>query len=456
MRRLAHTGFLLALGAALSAPAAAQVIAVTRPRSDAVAKLEQARDRNPNSIAALRALGVAYYKLDRFQDARTVLDQARKVDPRDGVSALYAGLAAEQLRDFATARDAYNSYLQVGRTQRVKNEITARLVALTKEELKTAARAAVASEATIAQQPGPQTTLAVMPFQISHPDTTLRPLERGLADLVITDLAKVRSGNLRIVERERMQAITDEIRLGQTGQVDQTTAVRAGKIIQAGRILNGALTGAGQTVAMSGVIANTSDASVAGSPTQDGTLNAIFTLEKNFVYSVLASIGRPRNTLTAAEQQAIDQAPTQSLQALLAYSRGLMAEDAGRFDEAAQFYENARTLDPGFGAALQRAQSAAQAQQGQQFSAGRVEQNLRNSAEGQAVAAAERGQVGGTTLANTLNTAVGDVNPTTTNTVTSQTATTTAPPTQQNTTSQATGTDQPTRLGQVIIVIRKP
>ena len=47
-----------------------------------------------------------------------------------------------------------------------------------------------------------------------------------------------------------------------------------------------------------------------------------------------------------------------SLAAFLAYSRGLTAEDEGRFDEANRFYRDALRIDPGFGAALQRSSDA--------------------------------------------------------------------------------------------------
>ena len=61
-------------------------------------------------------------------------------------------------------------------------------------------------------------------------------------------------------------------------------------------------------------------------------------------------------TLTTAERNAIEQRPTRSLAAFLAYSRGLEAQDDGRFDDAARFFDNAVRLDPGFRPAQQRRQ----------------------------------------------------------------------------------------------------
>ncbi|MBM3907973.1 MAG: tetratricopeptide repeat protein [Gemmatimonadetes bacterium] len=181
-------------------------------------KLESARTANPSSVAALRALGIAYYKRDRFADARSVLDAARKLDPKDGVSALYAGLAAEKLNDFTGAKDAYNSYLQVGKTRSVRNDIRARLVALSRAELQAAAKSAIANEANIAADANNPRAVAVLPMTFSGTDQTLAPLSRGMADLLISDLA--RSPELQLLERDRIQAMMDEVALSQSGRVD--------------------------------------------------------------------------------------------------------------------------------------------------------------------------------------------------------------------------------------------
>ena len=102
-----------------------------------------------------------------------------------------------------------------------------------------------------------------------------------MAELVVTDLS--RSGNLKVLERDRMQAIADEISLSRTAQVDANTATRAGKLIAAGRILNGSiLASGGQRIDLTGAVINTNSAAVETSPAANGTLDAIFAIEKSF------------------------------------------------------------------------------------------------------------------------------------------------------------------------------
>src|SRR5687768_16401371 len=198
----------------------------------AIARLEAKRTESPKSVDVLRALGVQYYKAQRYADARTALTEAQTLAPNDGVVALYLGLSAEAANDLPAAKEAYSSYLRVGRTQRVRRQLEGRLAAMQRAELQAAAKSAVQQEATLSATAGDRNTIAVMPFRFSGADSSLIPLERGFAELLATDLSRVKA--LTVVERSRLQAILDEIKLSQTGAVDSTTAVRAGKLIQAG------------------------------------------------------------------------------------------------------------------------------------------------------------------------------------------------------------------------------
>jgi tetratricopeptide (TPR) repeat protein len=445
----------LPLLCALALPAPAQQAA-----DKALNQLEAARTANPGSVAALRALGIAYYKRQRFAEARSVLDGARKLDPNDGVSALYAGLAAEALQDFTSAKDAYNTYLQVGKTRSVRNDIRTRLVALSRVEMRAAAKSAIANEGRIASEASNPRAVAVLPMTFSGTDQSLAPLSRGMADLLITDLA--RSPDLQLLERDRVQAMIDEIALSQSGRADAATSLRAGKLVRASRVVQGAITQTGtRNLTVNAAVVTVSTSQQQGKDvTSSDALEQIFAIEKTLALGLFDQLGV---RLSAADRAAIEQRPTRSLQAFLAYSNGLLAEDEGRFGDAARFFDEARSADPGFGAALQKAQSARAAQQGAQVTAAKVESGLKGSAEGAAVTAAERGVAsGGSGVGTTLANAVGDINPSAANSVNNATGgsgqtQTQAPPTTRDATAEKTGTDQPgQKNGQVTIIIRRP
>lgn len=437
----------LAVAATVSAPAMAQEVSAA-----SLAKLEQQRDRRPNDVRALRALGVAYYKNGRFQDARTVLSRAASLDSRDGVSALYLGLSAERMNDLAAARLAYTSYLSVGRSGRAKSDVEARLAALQRVELAAAARDAIAREQQLSQRPGPPNTIAVLPFNFEGSDAALAPLGRGLADLTVSDLGLIPT--LTLLERRRVQALIDEIQRGESGRVDAATAARSGRMLQAGRLVLGSV-----RQLPTGLVITAPTYTVAAQPQAGrqpaeatGALSAIFQLQDEIVLEVLADLGI---TPTPQQRAAILQRPTENLQAFLAYSRGLVASDAGRLEEAANFFDNARSLDPGFGAAAVRAAESRAAIQGQTVTPATIESNLQGT-ERQVVSSAERGALASTRdgIGTTLARAIADVNPSPADALgrtvqATETAT-------RDAVASTTGAEQAARTATVIIIIRRP
>jgi len=416
----------------------------------AVARLERARAQRPTDATVVRQLGIAYYKAGRYADARTQLSQAAKLNPRDGTAALYLGLTAERQNDIAGAKAAYQSYIRYGRTSRVRRQLESRLAALTRLELQMAAKSAIAQERQLVTQSGSPRTVAVMPLRFVGSDTTLQPLERGLAELITTDLS--RSHELTVVERARLQALMDELALQQSGQTDSSTNVRAGRIIQAGRIVNGQIAQNAQRLRVDAAIVNTQTAVVTSGAASENSLEQLFALEKTLVLQLFDSLGV---RLTTAERTAIDQRPTRSLQAFLAYSRGLRFEDQGRYEDAARNFNEAVRLDPNFGQARQKGAEASAAAAGIVITAAVVESNLQGTPEGAAGQQAASGQApatGGQTATNTAET----LNPSATSAATGTATTTSGATPQKDPLAASTGSESSTKNATVTIIVKIP
>ena len=426
---------------------------------DAIASLEAQQKASPTSAATSRSLGIAYYKANRNAEARVALETAAKLDPRDGTTALYLGLTDEALGDLPAAKTAYSSYIQFGRTSRVRGQLQAHLAALTRKELAADAKSAVAQEATIAAQPGNPRTIAVLPLRFSGADTSLKVLERGFADLLTTDLA--RSSQLTLVERSRMQALLDEIKLQQTGATDAATNVRAGKLVRAGRVVQGAILQVDSSnLRVDAAVVDVPTSQVRGATQAADLLDQVFTLEKKIALDLFTQLGV---SLTVAERTQIEQRPTRSLQAFLAYSRGLTAEDEGRYDDASRYFNQAVRLDPGFGAAQSKSAEAAAISAGASVTAATVEASLKGTQEGAIVAAAQQGSPTLTNfspsgLGNTLQNTVGDINASTMGIATSSGTTSggSSAPAMKDPVSEGTGSDNPASTAKVTIVITRP
>lgn len=420
--------------------------------ADNITKLEQARAASPKSEPVQRSLGIAYFKANRLDDARAALQQASAMDARDGVVALYLGLTAEAQNDLPAARKAYESYERVGRTNGVKKQINDRLAALARKENEAAAKLAVAQEQQLSSTPGLPNTVAVMPFTFSGADTSYKPLERGFAELVTTDLS--RSSQLRVLERSRIQALLDEMELQQSAGVQSGTGVRAGKILQAGRLVGGTISQLGSDqLRADAFVTNVQTTQTVGTGSSDQeAADQLFNLEKNVVLRLFTDLGV---TLTTAERNAIEQRPARSLAAFLAYSRGLELQDQGRFDDAGRFFDNAVRIDPSFGAAQQKSAESKSTAAGNQVSASTVESSLRGTSEGAAVAASSQGVASSTSSVGSALAAAEGLNPSVAGGATSGSGSTSTQPVKDA--ASGTGADNPTtKTARVTIVIHQP
>ena len=224
----------LALLLSVGACAGSGAIRVGDVTPESIPALESAQAQRPADAATLARLGVAYFKAERFADAQRVLDTAVARDPQSGIALVYLGMTTEALGDFPAARQAYEQVVSTAHTRQLRETARRRLQLVGRHELEYQARRALAEESTLAQLPPEANTVAVMPFAYSGANEEIRPLSRGFAQLVVTDLAKSRQ--IRVLERDRMQSILDEMRLSDSGRVDQETALRSGREPRVGPI----------------------------------------------------------------------------------------------------------------------------------------------------------------------------------------------------------------------------
>jgi len=184
-------------------------------------------------------------------------------------------------------------------------------------------------------------TVAVCYYQDLSPDKSLRAFQKGLAAMVITELSKVKRFN--VIERLRMQALFQEMQLGQTGIVDSRSAPRVGKLLGVENIVVG-------TLALGSIQATTSMSSavkggVKGSATAKVEKEKFFDLPGIITHNVAKMMGVE---LTPNEVKAIGIPQTTVYDAFINYGKGLDALDAGRWQDARNFFTKAVELDPQF------------------------------------------------------------------------------------------------------------
>ncbi len=352
------TQFFAALGAMVTVGCAGAVRNPEVTPTD-LAALEARQAGHPGDADVLTDVGVAFYQAKSYARARDVLLAALALRPDGFRAQAHLGLSYEGLGRFDEALAVYRRAQGMKASGAERRSVELRLVGLTRERLAAEARRAVAEERTLAATPPVPNSVAVLPWTYLGTDPQLRPLERGLAHLVVTDLSRV--SRLTLLERERVQALTDELALSGSARVETGTAARSGRMLGAADVVQGAIRETPDGgLRLDANVVSAATAEVRASSTASDRLAQLFTMEKSLVFDLLERMGIP---LTPAERRALGERPTADLQAFLAFSGGLEAEDRGDFGAATRLFQEAAVRDPSFRAARDRAARSAHAGQ---------------------------------------------------------------------------------------------
>lgn len=276
--------------------------------------------------------------------SRALLTQSDAASPDNYAVAYYLGKACLADGDTDAAIEAWERYVAIAPADGKSAAVRERLTVMKLRRADRLAREAAAGRTPEGEIEG--NTVAVLNFQ-TPPDSDSAVLSKGLTAMIITDLSKVPT--LKVVEREKMQALLQEIRLGQTGLVDEATAVKAGRLLLARNLVRGDLTPPDpETIRVTSTVTETLNGTDLGGPDAQGPVDELFEMEKRLVFGILGTMGISRDDMDPETRKAVDAYHTRSLDALMSYAQGLDYLDMGRFGEAKDAFQNAVELDPEF------------------------------------------------------------------------------------------------------------
>jgi hypothetical protein len=214
-----------------------------RPRL--LAQVPELLDENNRKARAVEAkvvlaetirTGIDAFQKGDYVKARETLGGAREQSPMTPVLSYYLGLATLELQDTEAAlanlqqfvRDDPGAATEKGAQQLVTMLLTNQL----QEEVKNA----VQREKEISALPPEPGTIAIHPF-VNRKDPAYSALSKGIAAMVISDLSKV--PGLKVLERQKVQKLVEELKLSESNLVDEAEALRSGRMMRAERVVVG-------------------------------------------------------------------------------------------------------------------------------------------------------------------------------------------------------------------------
>jgi len=297
----------------------------------------------PDDHRAWRELGMAWYRTDSLDKAEEAFATSNKISP-NAISNLYLGLIFERTGEIDRAIRVYTAAGNLQGDGQTRKMIRDRLNVLIDRQLIEDARQAVRGEDTLSVTSLPENSIAVINFNGSYLPVDIQPMALGLAEFIAMDLSKV--SQLKVLERVKINVILDELKLGESNYTDIRVAPRVGKLLGSRRIVLGTVTGAGESgFRIDGRLVNTIGGESSGTQSNEGHLDQFFRVEKEFVFALIDTLGIE---ISKRERDAIEEVPTESFLAFMAFSRGLSYERQGMYDAAGESFKDAHERDPGF------------------------------------------------------------------------------------------------------------
>lgn len=174
------------------------------------------------------------------------------------------------------------------------------------------------------------------------------PLSKGFASMLSTDLAN--TGRIKIVERSKMLAMLDEIKMGQSGMLANDAAVQVGKMAGARNIIFGSYVVMGTKMRIDVRLIDVETSLLVIAEEISGNSDTFFDMEKRLVKKITSGL-----MVKTAERGTNDRSGEKgSFKSALFYSKGIEYLDSHDYNNARKMFSKALELDPDFGAAKEQ------------------------------------------------------------------------------------------------------
>ncbi|MCA3242975.1 MAG: hypothetical protein ING89_16905 [Rubrivivax sp.] len=242
-------------------------------------------------------------------------------------------------------------------------QLRGHLTLLRREAARRFVQRATAAEAVTGLRRTDRLHVAVLPFANAVPSASANAsanaspspaapapaagFNRAIVAMIAVDLARV--PGLTVLEREKVELLTQEMRLSASALVDPATAARPGRLLGAGTVVGGEVlnapgpTGPGSgRYRLSTAVGDVSRGRLLGQAEIEGLQSEFFVLQKRIVHGILDLLELPNRPA------AVDVVHTRSWEAYARFARGLQLLSEDKFTEAREAFVAALGFDPAF------------------------------------------------------------------------------------------------------------
>ncbi|MDA0986648.1 MAG: hypothetical protein O3A55_03495 [Bacteroidetes bacterium] len=176
-----------------------------------------------------------------------------------------------------------------------------------------------------------QQTMAILNFENNCllDREKMQPLSKGLADMMSSEMSKIKG--LKLVERNRIKSIIDEMNLQETGILDESSTQKIGKLLGAKNMMFGSFTKSDEDEIRIDVrIVRTETGETINAEEETGDVRQFVTLLR----SIAKSVAKDLNVkLTSEEEDYLDAELEGNFEAYVSFSEAIALEDEARYKE---------------------------------------------------------------------------------------------------------------------------
>jgi TolB-like protein len=267
------------------------------------------------------------YSKGDYQAAAALLEQVRQEDPQSADAALLLGLTYLRLDRPEEAEGEWKDFAELSKEPGRTAEIRRYRTLLLHEANVRAARAAVEQEQKLSSEPTDERTVAIAAFQ-NLGTSKYAPLGKAFTAMLIDNLSAV--PDLKVLERERVEALVQEAELAKAGLADSKTAVRAGKLLRARRVTAGSYkdwAASPDHLGIEALLVDVDQGKEIGTFSEEGMMESFHELIPKLSADLAGAVGHPVDSLTTEQKQEVQDSHTQNLECVLAFGEGLDAKD---------------------------------------------------------------------------------------------------------------------------------
>ena len=203
--------------------------------------LDDTRNQADASRVRLEVAQTLKTGMEAFRDGNDALavrslEAVRVMAPGETLVPYYLGLIALKREDNAAALTYLQQYTREDPEGAAARDVPKTLTLLSSTQLQQEVASAVAREQEVVASPPEPGSIAVQAF-VNQGNESYRAMAKGLAAMIIADLSKV--PGLKVLEREKVQLLVNEAKLGDSGLADKASAVRSGRLMRAEKVVVG-------------------------------------------------------------------------------------------------------------------------------------------------------------------------------------------------------------------------